>query len=171
MPADDPRATPAPNPIYDGRAPCEEAAIWGHPDIVELLRNGGTTSGRDEIHQFLLACMTPDRARAERLLRADPTITERAMARYPDQLVRAAERGSLEAAVVLVELGFDVNAMNRTAPLHEAAMRGNLDMIELLIAHGSDPNQRDRSYDATPAGWAEHHKQREAQAHLSRLET
>jgi ketosteroid isomerase-like protein len=42
-------------------------------------------------------------------------------------------------------------------------MRGNLPIIRLLIDHGADPSIHDTSYDATPAGWAEHHGQREAQ--------
>jgi ankyrin repeat protein len=49
-------------------------------------------------------------------------------------------------------------------------MRGNLAMIELLLEHGADPNLRDRSSDATPAGWAQHHNQTEAATYLSRRE-
>ena len=44
-------------------------------------------------------------------------------------------------------------------------------MIELLLARGADPNLRDNSYDATPAGWAEHFNQMEAQRYLAALET
>jgi ankyrin repeat protein len=76
--------------------------------------------------------------------------------------VRAAERDSVEAVALLIELGFDVNAVIRTAPLHEAAMRGNLEVIRLLLDHGADPGVRDVGYDATPAGWADHFGQREA---------
>jgi hypothetical protein len=43
-------------------------------------------------------------------------------------------------------------------------------MIELLLAHGADPNQRDGSYDATPAGWAEENGQQEAHHYLARFE-
>jgi ankyrin repeat protein len=50
-------------------------------------------------------------------------------------------------------------------------MRGNLPVIELLLDHGADPNIRDTGYDATPEGWAEHHKQREAQQLLKALES
>ena len=49
-------------------------------------------------------------------------------------------------------------------------MRGNLPMIRLLLDHGADPNIRDTGYDATPAGWAEHHGQLEAQQLLESLE-
>ena len=46
-------------------------------------------------------------------------------------------------------------------------MRGNLAIIELLLDHGANPNLRDSGYDATPAGWAEHHGQTEAQLLLA----
>lgn len=166
----DPEGQGTQHPIYEGRTPSQEAAIWGNPSVTALLRDAGATSGRDQLHTFLSACMVGDRAQTERLLRAAPTLAERAIALSPDQLVRAAEKGSLAAVELLIDLGFDVNAMNRTAPLHEAAMRGNLEMIELLLEYGADPNLRDRSYDATPAGWAEHHNQHEAERHLSLLQ-
>ena len=102
--------------------------------------------------------------------RADPACAQRAIERCPDQLVRAAEQDSYEAVALLIELGFDVNARSRTAPLHEAAMRGNVAVIRLLLDHGADPNIHDTGYDATPAGWAEHHGQPEAQQLLEALE-
>ncbi|MBV9193769.1 MAG: ankyrin repeat domain-containing protein [Solirubrobacterales bacterium] len=78
--------------------------------------------------------------------------------------------GRPRGRALLIELGFPVNAINRTAPLHEAAMRGNLEIIRLLLAQGADPNLRDRAYGATPTGWAEHHGQRDAQQLLAALE-
>jgi hypothetical protein len=97
---------------------------------------------------------------------ADPTLVRRAIARRPGQMIAAAEHGNLEAVALLIELGFDVNALERRSPLHEAAMRGNLELIHLLLDHGADPELRDEGYDATPAGWAEHFQQREAKALL-----
>jgi ankyrin repeat protein len=90
--------------------------------------------------------------------------------------VRAAQRNSLDGVALLIELGFDVNATNRleryheSAPLHEAAAQGNVAVIELLLEAGADPNLRDPSYDSTPAGWAEHFGQREAQRYLAARE-
>jgi ankyrin repeat protein len=104
------------------------------------------------------------------LLAADPGLRERAIDRRPDQLVRAAGEDSYDAVAALIELGFDVNARPRTAPLHEAAMRGNIPIIELLLEHGADPNVHDTGYDATPAGWAEHFGHTEAQELLAALE-
>ena len=151
------------HPIYRGRSPVQEAALNGHMDIVSLLVEAGASWERDEVDELIATAMAGDRAGVERLLRADPGLRERAMERRPGQLVRAAEQNSLDAVALLIELGFDVNARSRTAPLHEAARRGNLPVIRLLLDHGADPAIRDTGYDATPAGWAEHHGRHEAQ--------
>jgi ketosteroid isomerase-like protein len=164
----DPEGREIKHPIYGGRSPVQEAALNGHMDIVSLLDDAGASWERDEVDELVATAMAGDRAGVERLLAADPGLRERAMERRPDQLVRAAEQNSYDAVALLIELGFDVNARSRTAPLHEAAMRGNLPIIRLLLDHGADPAVHDSGYDATPAGWAEHHGQREAQ-HL--LET
>jgi hypothetical protein len=167
----DPEAPLACHPIYEGRTPSEEAAVWGEPEIVALLADAGATSGRDPLHALLCAATAADRDEVKRLLDVDPGLADRARAHSPTQIVRAAEKERIAAVELLIELGFDAKAMGRTAALHEAAMRGNLELIELLLANGADPNARDRSYDATPAGWAEHHGQTEAAARLARLET
>ncbi len=90
--------------------------------------------------------------------------------------MRGAQRNSIDGVALLIDLGFDVNAINRldryheSAPLHEAAATGNLEMIELLLAHGGDPDLRDASYHSTPAGWAEHSGQKEAERYLQARE-
>jgi ketosteroid isomerase-like protein len=49
-------------------------------------------------------------------------------------------------------------------------MRGSLPVIKLLLDHGADANIHGTGYDATPAGWAEHHGQPEAHQLLEALE-
>ena len=141
----DPRGEKIEHPIYRGRSPVQEAALNGHMDIVAILVDAGAVWEHDQVD-------------------------ERAIERFPDQLVRAAEQDSHDAVALLIELGFNINARSRTAPLHEAALRGNLPVIRLLLQHGADPNLRDTGYHATPAGWAEHHEQPEAYALLAPLE-
>ena len=138
-------------------------------DIVSLLVDAGASWEHDLVDELIATAMAGDHRALERLLASDPGLRERAVERCPDQLVRAAEQNSYDAVAVLIELGFDVNARSRTAPLHEAAMRGNLDIIRLLLEHGADPNVRDLGYEATPAGWAEHFGHSEAQRHLAAL--
>ena len=159
----DPDGAESTHPIYQGRSPVQQAALNGHMDIVSLLVDAGASWDHDPVDELIAAAMSGDQSAVERLLATDPGLRGRAIERWPDQLVRAAEQDSHAAVALLIELGFDVNARSRTAPLHEAAMRGNLPVIRLLLDHGADPNIHDRGYDATPAGWAEHHGQREAQ--------
>ena len=158
------------HPIYQGRSPVQEAALAGHMDIVSLLVEAGASWQHDQVDTLVAAAMAGDRGTVKRLLRAAPGLRERAIERRPDQLVRAAGQNNYEAVALLIELGFDVNARPRTAPLHEAAMRGSVSIIRLLLDHGADPGVRDTGHDATPAGWAEHHGQREAQQLLEALE-
>jgi ankyrin repeat protein len=171
----DPNGQGTRHPIYHGRSALQEAAFQGHPEIVAMLDRAGARNDLDDADVFLCAATAGDRTRAEEMLRADPALRELALARRPDQLVRAAAGNRPEAVAVLIEVGFDVNAIDRTAPLHvtalhEAAMRGNIEIIQLLVAHGADPTARDSGYDATPAGWAEHFAMTEAHAYLAALE-
>jgi hypothetical protein len=166
----DPEGREPKHPIYQGRSPVQVAALAGHLDVVAVLVDAGASWDHDRVDELLATAMAGDRATVERLLATDPDLRQRAIERCPDQLIRAAEQNNSEAVALLIELGFDVNARSRTAPLHEAAMRGNLPVIRLLLDHGADPNVRDRAYHATPAGWAEHHGQREAQQLLEALE-
>lgn len=166
----DPAGREIKHPIYRGRSPVQEAALNGHMDIVAMLVDAGAVWEHDQVDELIATTMSGDRDAVQRLLAADPGLRERALERWPDQLVRAAEQDSDHAVALLIELGFDVNARSRTAPLHEAAMRGNVAVIQLLLEHGADPNLRDTGYDATAAGWAEHHEQPEAYALLAPLE-
>jgi ketosteroid isomerase-like protein len=166
----DPEGRETTHPIYQGRSPVQEAALAGHMDVVSVLVDVGASWEHDQVDELVATAMSGDRAAVERLLGADPGLRERAIERCSDQLVRAAAQNRYDAVALLIELGFDVNARSRTAPLHEAAMRGNVPVIKLLLDHGADPNMRDTGYDATPAGWAEHHGQREAQQLLEALE-
>jgi len=138
----DPAGMGTQHPVHGGRAPIDEAALLGHLEIVDLLAAAGAQLSGDDVDRFVSICMAGDRARAAELQSADPTLAERAIARHPDQLIRAAEKDSVAAVELLIELGFDVNARSRTAPLHEAAMHGNVEIIRLLLDHGADPNVR-----------------------------
>jgi hypothetical protein len=166
----DPEGRQVKHPIYEGRSPAQQAALNGHMDIVAVLVDAGASWEHDQVDELIATAMSGDRPAVERLLAIDPGLRQRAIERCPEQLVRAAEQNSYEAVAVLIGLGFDVNARSRTAPLHEAAMRGNIAVIRQLLEHGADPNIRDRAYNATPAGWAEHHGQHAAHQLLEALE-
>ena len=163
----DPAGRGTADPAHGGRGPIDEAALLGHLEIVDLLAGAGARLSGDEVDRFVSICMAGDRERAAELRSEDPTLAQRAIARRPEQLIQAAEKNSVAAVELLIGLGFDVDARSRTAPLHEAAMHGNVEMIRLLLDHGADPTVRDREFDATPAGWAEHHGMTDAAALLT----
>jgi ankyrin repeat protein len=155
--------------IYAGRSPAQEAAINGQPAIVELLVEAGAPDV-SLLYHFIAAACSGDREAGGRLLLSDPSLREQAIAEYPDEVARAAEREHVDGVALLIELGWDVNAFTHVPALHEAAQRGNLPLIRLLLEHRADPELRDHWYQATAAGWAEHHGQAEAERLLRGLE-
>ncbi len=62
-----------------------------------------------------------------------------------DELLEAAEKGSLEQVTTLVEKGADVNTKRsyRTAVM-AAAQSGNLDLVKFLVEKGADPQVKSR---------------------------
>lgn len=46
--------------------------------------------------------------------------------------------------------------MGPITPLHQAACDGDVAVVEVLLELGADPDNRDRSFNSTPLGWAEH---------------
>ena len=151
---------PGTHPVYRGRRPYEGAVLHGNLEIARLLAAAGAgTDAVDPLTVFVGTCLAGDRAAVERTLADDPGLLARAAAERGDLVALAAELGRPDAVRLLVDLGFDVNARHRATALHEAAFRGNLDLVELLLDLGADPTIVDRSFDATPRGWAEHNGQ------------
>jgi ankyrin repeat protein len=76
-----------------------------------------------------------------------------------DMLHRAVEAKQFDGIRLTVGLGVDINGMVPgtgfdRAVLHNAAGWGGLDIVKLLIELGANPSRRDRTYHATPIGWA-----------------
>lgn len=153
----DPDGTGSQHPALHNRTAVELAVAHGHTNIEEILVGAGATAPNlDAPAQLLAACMRGDRASVEALVASNPAIVQAALRRSPSQIIDAAENGQHEAVALLHELGFDVNARERTTALHEAAWNGNRAMTEHLLALGADPTIRDREHDGPPSGWAEH---------------
>lgn len=71
---------------------------------------------------------------------------------------------------LMVELGFDVNALKRTTALHQAAWSGHLEMVRLLIDLGANPQLRDTEHGGTPLDWARYNHQAAVAEFLEQLE-
>jgi len=74
----------------------------------------------------------------------------------------SAQLGHVEVLRLLLEAGEDPNRFNlksnhaHSTPLHQAALAGHLETVKLLIAHGARLDTKDKIYQSTPLGWAEH---------------
>jgi ankyrin repeat protein len=150
----------------DGRTPAEVAALAGCPELVEwLVARGAARPRGDGVDGLVAALLADDRAAVDRLR----AFVDAARAARPALVVWAAARGKRDVIPLLVEIGFDVNALGRTdvpmeqeweTALHEAAGTGDLDLARLLLDLGADPDIKDARFDATPLGWADHFGER-----------
>jgi len=143
------------HPILRGRTGLELAVRDGTAEIADALLAAGAKPIRlDPLDEFAAAALAADQGLVERLASADPTLLRRAIAAHPELMVRAVELGRIVAVRLLADLGFDVNARQRTTALHEAAWRNDVAMVALLLELGADPTITDTEHGSTALGWA-----------------
>ena len=87
-------------------------------------------------------------------------------------LAGAALYGRSEPIAALIDLGVDVNAYSppgfhpHATALHHAVDSGSLDAVDVLVRAGASLAARDRIYQGTALGWAEHLGRAEIAAYL-----
>jgi ankyrin repeat protein len=153
------------------------AATTGHRDLVDyLVTHGAPPCVLAPADAFVAAALAADRGWLGELLARNPGLPDEVRAARPALVTWAAAIGAIPAVELLVELGFDVNAMGRTdipsdqpwqTALHEAAGDGNLELAAALLRLGADPGIRDARFDGTPLGWARHFGQHAVAALLA----
>lgn len=158
----DPEGRGTEHPVFCDHRAYELAAVAGHTEVADVLRSHGAAP-LDDVHELLAAAMRGE------TVEASPELAARAVRRNPYVPIRAAELGKTEAMRPLQALGFDLNVLGRTTPLHQAAFHGHLATVRELIALGADPATRDPSYDGTPQSWAEHNHQQEVVDYLAEV--
>ena len=158
-------AAPIRTPWTPAMAATELAMITGHPQTARLLTELGAPAPADPAAALIQALLTGDRPTVDTLSAADPQLLEQVRRQRPSLMLRAAVAEHLAGAKLLVDKGFDVNAMGRSdlpieqpwhTALHYAASIGNLELIRTLLELGADPDIPDAHYRTTPAVWAEH---------------
>jgi ankyrin repeat protein len=147
----------------DGRTAVELARRSGHVEIADyLIARGAPEPAPDPVSDLIAAAFRGDRSTVDEVCDRHPGVVARARAERPGLVVWAAAQAP-GAVDVLVELGFDVNAMGRAdAPveqpwqtaLHHSAGEGDVALTRRLLALGADPHVHDARFDATPLGWA-----------------
>ncbi len=142
------------------KTPYELALLHGNTEIAKLLlAHGATRTTLSIVDDFAATCLGGNADRARSLLKKDPQLIEKLGSRRTELLQLAAERDKRDAVRLMAELGFNLNAVQRTTGLHHAAMSGHLEMAKLLIELGADPHIRDTEFQAKPLGWAEYSNQ------------
>ena len=158
-------------PLGNGATATSMAATTGHADLVDyLVGHGAPPLDLPPGEAFVAAVLTADRARLRQLLAGRPGLAGEVRTARPALVTWAAACGRPAAVELLVELGFDVNAMGRgdipsdqpwQTALHTAAGDGNAELARTLLRLGADPDIRDERFDSTPLGWARYFGQQE----------
>jgi ankyrin repeat protein len=150
----------------DSPTPTAIAALTGYPEIVDLLIDrGAPTPVLSPGGALVAAVLAVDRVAVDRLRAERPDLVDHVRSTRPSLTAWAAAIGRTEAVELLVELGFDVNALGRTdtpsnqpwqTALHRAVEDDNLELAQALLRLGADPDVTDARFHSTPLGWAHH---------------
>ena len=157
----------------DVRAPIEVTRIVGSRPItpLDLAVRSGRQDSIDTLGELGVVELDPESRLIRAVLGGRPVAAgevERLRRTYPSLVLRAAIADDLVGVRRLVASGFDVNAYGRQdtvieqeweTALHHAAGEGKVELVGLLLELGADPTLRDRRFDSTPRGWAEHLRQ------------
>ncbi len=109
----------------------------GIPGMRRLLQRGAD-------YDFHTACYLGDVDKVQDFLSSDPKIAQRLNAAKASPLGRAAARGNVEIATLLLDSGADPNLTEKKfacgGALFNASCLGHLDVVKLLLERGADPN-------------------------------
>ena len=155
------------HPMHRGRTASELAIFNGNSEIATMLEAAGAHApALTPLERFVSCCLRHERREMEGLLAEYPEVLDEARRLHPGLVRQAAELGRWYSARLLVELGFDVNHVERVTALHEAAWKGDLKMVHLLIELGANPTIEDEEHLSTPRGWALHAHHQEVADYL-----
>lgn len=148
--------------VSGGASSLELALVTGHPRMADVLRAFGVGEpDLDPVETLVAAALVGDREAVAEVSGA----VAAAHRQRPGLLVWAAALGRIEAIDLLVETGFDVNALGRgdvpveqpwQTALHTAVEHDDPAMVRRLLELGADPDVRDARFDGTALDWADH---------------
>jgi len=138
----------------NGKLPWQHAMARGHLQIAQLLEQANAPIAQlSDIEQFVSRCLAGDEAAARAMLAQSPDL----IARAPYNMVqKAVGTKRIEAVRLALDLGFDPNAIEDNAAIHQAGTFAEDEaMLRLLLARGASLKLREPWYDGTGIGWAD----------------
>ncbi len=140
----------------DGSTPHTIAEMHGNHEIATWLLDHGAKDELSPLERFIGACARGDRARADAMLKSDPTLRAQLRREHHLMLMVPAERGDGAVLDTMLACGFDAGVKDHdgVTPLHQAAMHGRVEAVRALLAHGAPVNALDGMFAATPLLWA-----------------
>jgi len=126
----------------------DEQWAASHSTLMPLGQGGGS--------QLRRACRSGDASRVRRMLVSGASVDSYDEAFERTALHHAAHHGHTDCAILLVEFGADVEAvdLHHETPLHLAAERGHTDMIEVLCRVGGAELKRQSCNGCLPLHYA-----------------
>ena len=140
----------------DGATPHTLAEISGNPAVAAWLLAHGAVDELSPLERFVAACARGDRAAADEVLGAHPSLPSALKPEHHLMLHRPAESGNAQVLDTMLACGFhpDARDRDRVTPLHRAAMGGHPDAVRVLLRHGADVAAVDGMFSASPLVWA-----------------
>jgi hypothetical protein len=140
----------------DGRTAYTVAELHGNQEIATWLLAHGAKDELSSLERFVSACARGDRAQADAMLQAQPSLRGELRAEHHLMMQVPAERGDAAVLETMLACGFDADAKDGdgVTALHRAAMAGRPESVRVLLAHGASVNALDGMFSATPLVWA-----------------
>ena len=140
----------------DGSTPHTLAELHGNADIAAWLLAHGAKNELSALDRFIAACARADRAAAEAMLAARPSLRTELRPEHHLMLHRPAESGNAAVLETMLACGFETDARDKdkVTPLHRAAMGGHAEAVRVLLKYGADVDAKDGMFSAPPLVWA-----------------
>ena len=139
--------------------PLQTASTFRQRETLDAMREFASPEQR-----LLLACHDGDRAEAETVVRAHPSIVRSLTSNDRRALTDEAWAANAPAVELMLDLGFDPAATSVTGPtagtaLHCAAWEGSVECVAAILRHPAGRALiavRDSNFGGTPLGWCSH---------------
>jgi len=152
---------------YSGRPLREEALVYGHSEMADVLvRHGAATTPLQGKTAFQAACMRLDRDAARAVAADHPECLLDA-----EVMLTAARKGRADVVALLLELGVDVDVADegQQRGIQIAVLGNSLEVVKLLVAHGADIDRPTLRVGGGAMGYAAHFQRREIAEFLAPL--